>query len=44
MLDLAVLMREVASRGDGERQLCRELLQSILRFSDSKNETSYLSF
>lgn len=44
MMDLAVLLREVASRGDGERQLCRELLQSIVRFSDGKNETSYLSF
>ena len=44
MMDLAVLLREVASRGDSERELCRELLQSILRFSDSKNETSFLSF
>lgn len=44
MMDLAVLLREVASRGDGERELCRELLQSILRFSDGKNATGYLSF
>ncbi|HEX8288471.1 MAG TPA: GAF domain-containing protein [Pyrinomonadaceae bacterium] len=44
MLDLAVLLREVASRGVGERQLCRELLESILRFSDTKTETSLLSF
>lgn len=44
MMDLAVLLREVSSRGDSERELCRELLQSILRFSDSKNETSFLSF
>jgi hypothetical protein len=44
MMDLAVLLREIAVRGDGERQLCRELLESILRFSDTKAETSFLSF
>jgi signal transduction protein with GAF and PtsI domain len=44
MMDLAVLLREIAARGDGERQLCRELLESILRFSDTKAETSFLSF
>ena len=44
MMDLAVLLREIAARGDGERQLCRELLESILRFSDTKTETSFLSF
>ena len=44
MMDLAVLLREIAARGDGERQLCRELLESILRFSDTKTETSFLNF
>lgn len=44
MMDLAVLLREVATRGDAERDLCRDFLQSILRFSDSKNETSFLNF
>lgn len=44
MMDLAVLLREVSARGDGERQLCREFLESILRYSDSKSETSYLSY
>ncbi len=44
MLDLAVLLREIASRGDAERTLCRELLESILRFSDNKNETSFLNY
>jgi signal transduction protein with GAF and PtsI domain len=43
-LDLAVLLREVAGRGDSERKLCRELLESIVRFSNDKNETSYLSY
>lgn len=43
-LDLAVLVREAAARGDAERKLCRELLESIIRFSNEKNETSYLSY
>ena len=43
-LDLAVLLREVATRGDAERKLARELLETITRYSDSKAETSYLSF
>ena len=43
-LELAVLLREVAERGDAERTLCRELLDAILRYSDSKNEGSYLSY
>lgn len=43
-MDLAVLVREVAGRGDAERKLCRELLESIVRFSDDKNETSYLQY
>ncbi|MDQ3221376.1 MAG: GAF domain-containing protein [Pyrinomonadaceae bacterium] len=44
MLDLAVLMREIASRGEAERTICRELLESILRFSQSKSETTFLNF
>ena len=43
MMDLAIIIREVASRGDAERQLCMEMLESIVKFSDSKSETSYLS-
>lgn len=43
-MDLAILLREVAGRGDAERKLCRELLESIVRFSDEKNETSYLQY
>lgn len=43
-LDLAVLIREVSGRGDAERKLCRELLEAIIRFSDEKGETSYLSY
>ncbi|HEY8560829.1 MAG TPA: GAF domain-containing protein [Pyrinomonadaceae bacterium] len=44
MLDLAILIREIASRGEAERELCRELLEAIVKFSDSKNETSFLSY
>jgi len=43
-LELAVMLRELADRGDAERRLCRELLDAILKFSDEKNEGSYLSF
>lgn len=44
MLDLAVLVREIAARGDAERQMCREILGAILKYSDSGSETSFLSF
>lgn len=43
-LELAVLLREVAARGDAERKLCRELLEAIIGYSDRKGETSYLSW
>ena len=33
MIDLAVLVREVAMRGEGERKLCREILEAFLKFS-----------
>ncbi|PYT01114.1 MAG: hypothetical protein DMF63_03970 [Acidobacteria bacterium] len=43
MMDLAVLIREIASRGEAERNLCREVLDSILRFSNGRGDTSFLS-
>ena len=43
-MELAVLLREVAERGEAERSLCRELLDAILRFSNEKNDGSFLSF
>jgi signal transduction protein with GAF and PtsI domain len=43
-MELAVMLREIAERGDAERQLCRDLLEAILRFANSKDEGSYLSF
>lgn len=43
MMDLAVLVREVASRGEAERDICRSILESVLRYADSRSDTSYLS-
>jgi signal transduction protein with GAF and PtsI domain len=43
MMDLAVLIREIASRGEAEREFCREMLGSIVRYSDSKSETNFLT-
>ena len=43
MMDLALMIREVASRGDAERVMCRGMLESIVRYSDAKGETSFLS-
>lgn len=42
MMDLAILIRELARRGEAERVICRNLLESIISFSDSKTESSYL--
>lgn len=44
MLDLAVLVREISVRGEAERQMCREVLEAISRFSENRNESSFLSF
>ena len=43
-MELAVMLREVAARGEAERQLCRQLLDAVLQFSNEKSEGSYLSF
>jgi len=44
MIELALTVRELAGRGDAERRMCREILESILRCSENKAETSFLSF
>lgn len=44
MIDLALLVREISSRSFSDRTLCREILEAILRHSDSRKETSFLSF
>lgn len=42
MLELAVLLREVANKGEAERALTKDILESILRFSEAKDQTLYL--
>lgn len=44
MLELAVLVREIVRRGESERVMCREVLEAFLKYSDNRNETSFLSF
>ena len=43
MMDLALLIREVTSRGEAERHLAREILQAVIRFSDKGGEAPYLA-
>jgi signal transduction protein with GAF and PtsI domain len=43
-MELAVMLREVAERGEAERQLCREILDALLKFSSRPDESNYLSF
>jgi GAF domain len=42
MMDLAILLREIAGRGKPEREMCRGVLEAILGVSDRKSETSFL--
>lgn len=44
MIDLAILVREVSMRGEAERKLCKDILESFLRYSVNSQETSFLSF
>lgn len=43
MIELAVLIREISNRGDAERNMCREVLEAVLRFSENQSETSFLN-
>ena len=43
MMDLALLIRELAGRGDAERRICREILESVLRFSESQGDRNFLN-
>jgi hypothetical protein len=43
MMDLAILVREISGRGEAERAFCKEMLETLVRYSDSKSETSFLS-
>ncbi len=44
MIDLALLVREIAARGEAERKMCREILEAVLRYSVSQGETGFLNF
>jgi uncharacterized protein YerC len=44
MIDLALIVRELAGRGGAERQMCKGILESVLQYSDTKTEASFLSF
>ena len=44
MIDLAILVREISNRGEAERTLCKEILEAVLRHSDSNSEKSFLSY
>ena len=41
MVDLAVLIREIASCGESERNLCREILEVFLRNSENDSVTDF---
>jgi signal transduction protein with GAF and PtsI domain len=44
MIDLALLVREIAVRGESERTLCREILEAICHHSKTNSETSFLNY
>jgi len=44
MIDLALLIRELASRGEAERKMCREILEAVVKYSENYGETGFLNF
>jgi signal transduction protein with GAF and PtsI domain len=45
LMALAISLRDIASRGDAERQLCREILDTLARYTErSVSTTTYLGF
>ncbi|HEX8399431.1 MAG TPA: GAF domain-containing protein [Pyrinomonadaceae bacterium] len=45
MIELALLVREIASRGETERRFCREILETFARYTESSESSeSFLSF
>lgn len=44
MMDLAMLVREIASRGEAERRMCREVLEAVTRFTEAHSETQFLNY
>lgn len=43
-MDLAIMLREIASRGEAETELCSQMLESLLNYLDSKAETGFLKY
>lgn len=44
MIDLAVLVREIAGQGEAERILCRKILESVADFAKGSSATSFLNY
>lgn len=46
LMQMAVSLRDIASRGDAERELCRQILEALARFTEKRSSasTSYLGF
>ena len=44
MIELALIVREIASRGESERKMSIKILDAVLQFSDNQAETSFLNF
>jgi len=42
MMDLAVMVREIAGRGEAERQMCLQMLEAMLKYTDSRSDASFL--
>jgi hypothetical protein len=43
MMDLAVMLREISSRGEPERALCGKMLEAMMKYMDHNAETSFLN-
>lgn len=44
LIELALMVREIACRGEAERKMSIKILDAVLQFSDSQAETSFLNF
>jgi GAF domain-containing protein len=46
LLTLAVSLREIVSRGDAEREMCRDLLETVARFTEKRSASgsSFFNF
>lgn len=46
LLHMAVSLRDIASRGEAERELCRDMLDALARYTEKQSSSglSYLSF